>query len=251
MGNIFGPSIGDLTAMQRMIDHVNHTIEHDFATVQELAGAVKITRAKLDEEMTSARAALAPSCQQYADARQAIFDGKDGQQDLVQACLEAQGAMKTFLSLDMKVTGCTDACIYTKNYEEWVHRDDNLWCDHGACQSILRCTRNLEALLSQHDTKIRDEEVMNACSTQGFDLLVAPPSGMSNGGGAPKSIEEQSMCQKETTPPPAGAAPAAAAPAAPAAPAKSSMSEVVVALAFITRECNRRKHGGRAGLDFL
>jgi len=216
MGNYLSwTTTGDLQAMQKMIDHVNHTVESDFESVKELSLIVKQSREKLDQSMTAYHNQLIPACKDYADARTLIFKGKDGQPPLAENCLQAQGEMKTMLGLDFRVAGCDEACTHHPNYNDWVQNNTSMSCDHGPCHSTLRCVRQLEDSIAGSINKTRDDEVLNACNTAGFDLFVKPPLGMNAG--------------------PDGGSVAAAGAAGAAAPAQSAISPLLIT-ALVLRE---------------
>jgi len=275
MGNLVSlwSNTGDLWAMQKMIDHVNHTVEHDFADVQELSQNVKVLRANLDNSMTSYRNALTPACKDFTEQRAIMFKGKGGQQPLSDTCLEAQGHMKTMLALDFPISGCDEVCGVSgnlKSRKDWVESNTSLKCDHGPCRGTLRCVRQLEEMIGGTLTKQRDAEVESACNTAGFDMYVNPPVGLNP---EPEGLEAGSLCGK-----PAGGASqssmsGAVLPALMAPPsfakheekrgtdgsdcksASGGPSQVLKGLASLKRiqaqSGSGRKHGSQAGQVFL
>lgn len=199
MGAVLGlKSIGDLQAIQKMIDHANKTVETDFQTVQDLAHDVKAIRANLDHTMMGYHTELQPPCKDFADARTAIFTGNSNMPSLANACLEAQGKMKTMLALGFHVAGCDEACTSYKGPAEWAQNNTTLWCDHGPCHSTLRCTKQLEDVIDGRIMKARDAEVLAACNTAGFDMFVSPPNSMINAG-QKSGLEALSQCGKMAT----------------------------------------------------
>jgi len=259
MGNLFSwTTTGDLQAMQKMIDHVNHTVESDFDTVKMLASEVKQSRDTLDSVMTEHRTKLAPSCKAFADSRQELFHGVGGQPPLSEDCLEAQGKMKTMLALDFRMSGCSQACAERGSFQDMLHWNENLWCDHGPCQSTLQCARQLEGVLAGSSRKARLEDTKTACSTQGFSMYITPPQGL-----RPPDDGIISMCGDKKK-----AADGAAGGAAAAAPAQSSMAPAVVAACMLQLRSQRpdevslashvlkghgglRRHRSEAGQVFL
>lgn len=217
-------TVSDLNAIQKMIDHVNHTVEEDFTNVQQIAAQVKAMRAKLDAEMQVQHDQLTPPCNAYAGTRSEIHQGKPGSEPLSQRCLQAQGQMKTMVSLGQKVNGCMDACAVVPTYKEWVNKVESGTCDTSTCHSSLMCVKQLESLSTWLGSAKRDDEVLRACATQGFDMYVQAPAGM--------------MAHKEEE---AGAAAEAAMPAPDA---------VVLALS-LAPDHRRRKDRQQACNEFL
>lgn len=225
MGNYLSwTTTGDLQAMQKMIDHVNHTVETDLESVKELSVIVKQSRENLDKSMNAYHDQLTPACKDYADARMLLFKGKDGQAPLAEDCLQAQGEMKTMLGLDFHVAGCDEACVHLSNYNDWVQNNTSMSCDHGPCHSTLRCVRQLEDSIAGSINRTRDDEVLNACNTAGFDLFVKPPLGMNTG--------------------PEGGSVAAASGAGAAAPTQSAMSPLLMTALVLREEAGKCHRGG-------
>lgn len=241
MGNILGwTSTGDIAALQKMLDHVNHTVEEDFESVQELSADVKREAAALEQAMTGYHNELVPSCKNFTEAHEMLFHGVGGQPALADDCLQAQGHMKTMLGLDMKIAGCANSCWWPTDLGEWAKYNESVYCNHGPCGSTLRCVRQLETLLLKgSDMSSREGEVMQACNTQGFQMFVPPPIGLNPS--PPEGAGANSLCAK-------------------AAPAQSSMLPVVAAASMLEASAQVLKgfaphrperHGSQVGQAFL
>lgn len=186
----------DIQALQKMIDHVNHSVETDFEDVMKLSEAVKSSRAQLDQAMMNYRDQMSPACKDFTGTHDLLFKGAGGQPPLAETCLEAQGHMKTMLNLDFPISGCDNVCDASvwSDPKAMHTRDVSLMCNHGPCQSTLRCVRQLEGELIDQESMRRKREVWHSCTNQGFDLWVAPPIGME---AAPGPDEDPgSLCGK-------------------------------------------------------
>jgi len=173
-----GETIADLKAVQKMIDHANHTVERDFEEVKADSVLVKQVRAQLDKEMGEIRTRLEPACKEYAAARRELLTGEGGKPPTAAECLRAQGRMQVMLGLDQKVAGCAESCRAPGSEEKPASI-----CDHGPCHSALKCTNELENVIGGLDWKNRDDRVRFICSTAGFRMYIDPPAAFGGGSG--------------------------------------------------------------------
>jgi hypothetical protein len=186
---------GDLTALQKMLNHTNEVVEDDYADVKTLADNVTKIRQNLDSTMMQYRQDLEPACKDFASLRTAMFDGAPGKMADTEVCLAAQGKAKVMLDLDYRVSGCDEACgTKPKDWSTWARSDRSMYCDHGPCHGTLRCMQQIEAITAGTVMRTADEDALRTCNTQAFDLLVAPPMQMQQV--KSQTIEDQSMCHK-------------------------------------------------------
>jgi len=195
IGNLLGYSnVADLQALQKMIEHVNHTVESDFEDVQGLAANVKRTRDNLDQVMMAYHNQLISPCQQFQNYYDQLSQAS-GSNSLADKCLEAQGQMKTMVALGKPVVGCNDACKFTTNGSpEFIHSNASESCDTSPCHSSLRCMKQIETFFTLLH-KQRSGEFLNTCRTQHFDVFVRPPDGMTEK--APANIMDLSQCRDQ------------------------------------------------------
>lgn len=193
IGDLLGyyANVADLQALQKMIDHVNHAVESDFEDVQSLAANVKRTRNSLDQVMMAYRNQLVSPCQQFQNYYDQLSKASGGN-SLADKCLEAQGQMKTMVALGKPVYGCSEACKSSSfGSPEFIHSNASIPCDASACHSSLRCMKQMETFFTLLD-KQRSGEFLNTCSTQGSDVFVRPPDGMTEK--PPANIMDASQC---------------------------------------------------------
>lgn len=166
-----GKSIGDLTAVQKLIDHANESTQSGFSKVKTLRLAATAEREQMDDVLKSIRHHMEPLCTNYADTRFSIYKPQNGRPALMDSNLVAQGNANNMLWLGAKAKGCIDTCKLPgiKNAPQT--------CGRGGCMGTLKSTRELEGLIGGLEWKRRDEEVKDACGQLDYKLQVPPPAG--------------------------------------------------------------------------
>eukprot|EP00404_Azadinium_spinosum_P003112 CAMPEP_0180424560 /NCGR_PEP_ID=MMETSP1036_2-20121128/4803_1 /TAXON_ID=632150 /ORGANISM="Azadinium spinosum, Strain 3D9" /LENGTH=193 /DNA_ID=CAMNT_0022430007 /DNA_START=109 /DNA_END=687 /DNA_ORIENTATION=+ len=165
--------IGDLKAIQAMIDNANDITEKDLQKVLEATKAVTAAREALDQGLGLKRAQLKSACSDYANAKRELLFGEDGQRPLRDACVEAQGKVNNLLALGLKANGCVDACAApgsgTKESAPGA-------CARGACYSTLKATQQLQNVLGPAWER-KDVEMQKVCGAPGYRIQVVAPQG--------------------------------------------------------------------------
>lgn len=200
-------SIGDLQSAQKLIDHANNTVSHDFAEVKKAMTEVLEARKHLYADLNPERRKLSPICQGYVEQRERLLFGKDSKPPLKDLCMLAQGDVNVALGLGQMPQGCVNSCRSGVDGTQ----DPPGKCNLSGCQGKLRATRQLEMMLGGLEWKKRDAEVQQLCAKHpDWDLAIPPPAGWEAGpstdelerpedGDAPKvdddapKVDEESM----------------------------------------------------------